>query len=184
VPGRRVLLGDTYACLGSLLAAAGRREEAVAAMRKALDFPPSDAGDYNHLAWILATCSDPEVGDGRRAVELARKAVELAPDDGNYWNTLGVAYCRVADWERAIEALEKSNELAPAGREPLRNAFFLAIAHGQLGKKEQARRWYAQAVAGMEKRAPQNADLRRLQAETEKVLGKLNLLDGKEERGR
>jgi tetratricopeptide (TPR) repeat protein len=153
-------------------------------MRKALDFPPNDAGDYNHLAWLLATCSDPEVGDGRRAVELARKAVELAPDDGNYWNTLGVAYCRVADWKKAIEALEKSNSLVPAGREPLRNAFFLAIAHGQVGNKEQARRWYDQAVAWMEKYAPQNADLRRLHAETEKRLGKLNMLDGNEKSGR
>jgi serine/threonine protein kinase len=184
LPRHRVLLGDTYACLGSVLAAAGRRPEALAAMRKALELPPTDAGDCNHLAWVLATCSDPEVGDGRRAVELARKAVEQAPDNGNYWSTLGVAYCRIGDWKGAIEALKKSNALVRAGAETLTNAFCLAIAHWHLGNKEQARHWYGHAVAGMEKHVPQNADLRRLRAETEKSLGKPKMLDGQGKSGR
>jgi tetratricopeptide (TPR) repeat protein len=89
-------------------------------MRKAFDFPPYDARDYNDLAWVLATCSDPKVADGRRAVELARKAVELAPDDRNYWNTLGVAYSRIGDWKGAVQAWRNATPWAPRGLVPSR----------------------------------------------------------------
>ena len=45
------------------------------------------------------------MADINRAVELATKAVELAPEGGPYWNTLGVARYRAEDWRAAIEAI-------------------------------------------------------------------------------
>ena len=49
--------------------------------------------------------------------------------------------------------------------------FFLAMAHWQLGQKDEARKWHDQAVAGMEKRAPQNEELTRFRAEAAQLLG-------------
>ena len=54
--------------------------------------------------------------------------------------------------------------------------FFLAMAHQQLGNKDEARKWYDQAVKWMEKPREKNAgpsedELRRFQVEAAEVLG-------------
>ena len=45
----------------------------------------------------LATCPEAKFRDPKQAVELAKKAVELDPQGGNYWNTLGTAHYRAGD---------------------------------------------------------------------------------------
>jgi uncharacterized protein HemY len=42
---------------------------------------------------------------------LATKIVELVPNEGSFWNTLGMAHYRAGDWKAAVEALNKSIEL-------------------------------------------------------------------------
>jgi Flp pilus assembly protein TadD len=86
------------------------------------------------------------------------------------WNTLGVAYYYAGEWAAAIEALEKSEALAP-DRQFAHNGFPLAMAHWRLGDQEQARTWYCQAVAWMEKERPMDETLVRFRAETEELLG-------------
>ena len=49
--------------------------------------------------------------------------------------------------------------------------FFLAMSHWQLDQKEEARKWYDQAVACMDKNQPHTEDLRRLRAEAAELLG-------------
>src|SRR5262249_29472502 len=104
-----------------------------------------------------------------RAVEFARKAVELAPKEGNCWNTLGAAQYRAGNWRDAIAALEKSMELQKGG-DP-HDWFVLAMAHWQLGEKEKARNWFGQAVQWMDKNQPKNEELRRFRTEAAEVLG-------------
>jgi hypothetical protein len=53
------------------------------------------------------------------------------------------------------------------------NAFFLAMAHWQLGEKEKARDWYAQAVSWMDEHGT-TEDLKHFRAEAEELLGILN----------
>jgi hypothetical protein len=57
------------------------------------------------------------------------------------------------------------------GNELSHNGFFLAMAHWQLGDKEQAHTWYDQAVQWMEKNKPQDEELGRFRAEAEELLG-------------
>ena len=83
-----------YRNLVSALVRQGKRAEAVAVGRTAIELKPNDAKSYNILAWLLATATETEALDPGRAVELAQKAVELAPQDGDFWNTLGVAQLR------------------------------------------------------------------------------------------
>jgi tetratricopeptide (TPR) repeat protein len=83
---------------------------------------------------------------------------------------LGVAHYRLGDWRQAIATLKKAEELAPGGY-LAQNAFFLSMAHWQLGDKEQARKWYDQAVPWMEKNQSSNEELRRFRAEAEGLLG-------------
>jgi Flp pilus assembly protein TadD len=110
------------------------------------------------------------------AIELARKAVELAPKEALHWNTLGVAHYRAGHWKEAIEALSKSMELQKGALESF-DTFFLAMAHWQFGEKETARQWYDRAVQWLERNQDQLAgntewleELRRFRAEAEELL--------------
>jgi tetratricopeptide (TPR) repeat protein len=144
-------------------------EKAIAAYSKAVELEPESACALNNLAWLLATCSEAQFRDPTRAVELAARASKLTPREGNAWNTLGVAHYRAGEWKAAVVALTKSNELL--GEEELSfNAFFLAMAHGQLGNKEEARSWQDRAVQWMEKNQPQNEELRRFRGEAAALL--------------
>src|SRR5262249_40805106 len=137
--------------LGDLLTARGRREEAgqayaqVIVVRKQLvqKFPAVPAY-CRDLAWVLATCADPQFRDAAQAVRLARQAVERAPQGGDCWRALGVACYRAGDWRGAVTALGKATDLHAGG--DCEEWFFLAMAHWQLGERSQARDWYAQAV--------------------------------------
>ena len=76
---------------------------------------------------------------------LAKEAVELKPQEGRIGNTLGTALYRAGRWKEGIETLEKANQLA-GGKHFSFNAFFLAMAHWQLGDKGEARKWHDRAV--------------------------------------
>ena len=49
--------------------------------------------------------------------------------------------------------------------------FCLAMAHWQLGKKEEARNWYDEAVLWMDKNAKKNEELHRFRSEAAELLG-------------
>jgi serine/threonine protein kinase len=194
--------------LTKLLGKTGRHEEVENVYRPLVEqyerliavFPNHDefmvfgAAVFNHHAWILANSPDDRYRDPKRAVELAKKAVELTPKAALHWNgmmkqhltslwwirdiepklgayssTLGAAQYRAGDWKAAVEALTKSNELL-AEQVPGSSAFFLAMAHWQLGKKEEARNWYNNAVKWMEMNQPKNEELGRFRQEAESVL--------------
>ena len=122
----------------------------------------------NNLSWGLATGSEPKFRNPTCALEFAKKAVELSPNNGAYANTLGVAHYRAGDWKAAIAALEKSMELRNGGDSF--DWFFLAMAHWRLGEKEKAREWYDRAVQWMDKNRPTDEELRRFRAEAAELL--------------
>jgi serine/threonine protein kinase/TPR repeat protein len=129
----------------------------------------ADGLRLNNLAWKLVAEPSPELRDPQSAVMLAEHAVEKSPPVDGCWNTLGLAYCRAGDWYGALAALEKSMELRDGGDSF--DWFFLAMAHHQLGHKEEARKWNEQAVEWMERNAPGHEELRRFRAEAAELLG-------------
>jgi len=130
---------------------------------------PDTIKSMNTVAWELANSPDQKLRDPNRAVALARKAVELAPEKRDYWNTLGAAKYRVGDWKGAIADLTKSCELPKGGDGT--DWFFLAMAHWRLGDKDQSRMWYEKAFEWMEKNKPHDEELRRFRAEAAELLG-------------
>jgi serine/threonine protein kinase/predicted Zn-dependent protease len=130
----------------------------------------ADAATYNRYAWIMATSFDPELRDPPMAVQMARKAVQLAPDRPEPWDTLGAALYRNGEWRAAVEALQKANQILENGN----SYIFLAMAHWQLGDREQAGQCFRKAVEWMGKNKPNPADeesLRRDRAEAAALLG-------------
>jgi tetratricopeptide (TPR) repeat protein len=186
---------------GSTLAASGAdgtvklwraATDAVALARRAA--PDSDdpydvlAASYSLSARVLAMTDDPLERDPARAVELAKRATELVPRAGAYWQTLGVAHYRAGQWREAITALDKSEALldksealAPGSSMNIQNGFFQAsmgingffqaMAHWKLSQKEGARSWYDRAAKWTDQHRPHSPALHRLRLEAAALLG-------------
>ena len=122
---------------------------------------------YNELAWFLATCPDPQLRDPR-ALDLAEMAVRQTPNSAACRRTLGVAQYRAGKWEECIESLQKSLSLdsGEGGPEPA----FLAMAHWQLGHKDEARVWYDRYLNWLQKQPPGNEELQRFRKEAASLL--------------
>src|SRR5262249_37431617 len=140
--------------LGIALAHLGRYDDAVKSYERAILLQKDWAGVRYSLAWLLATCPDVRKRDPGRALEMARKAVELDPKHGGYWNVLGVSHYRAGNWKDAVAALQKSGELTRGGA--CSDWLFLAMAHWQVGDRGQAQKWYDKAVRWMENNHPQD----------------------------
>ena len=126
--------------------------------------------ECNNVAWQLATSADVALRDGHRAVDLARRAIELAPQEPSFWKTLGTALYRSGDRRTAIETLKIADELM-LGQAFSHDAFFIAMAHWQVGDADAARKWYVAAARWMEKGDPKNEELVRIRAEAAALVG-------------
>jgi Flp pilus assembly protein TadD len=155
--------------LAAALAGKGDLEAAVREFEQAIRMDPKLALACNNLAQLLASVSQPNLRDPCRAVRLAEQAVRLSPNEGNYWHTLGVAHYRAGDPKAALGALEKAMQLRAPG--DAAGWLVRAMAHGQLGQKDQARQWYDKANQWIEQKQPKDDALHRLRSEAEQVLG-------------
>ena len=97
------------------------------------------------------------------------KAVELAPECWQCWNTLGVARFRNGDWRGARDAL-----LTSVAKKPGENAFdgfFLAMTWWHLGDRQAARDWMGRAEGWRLQNRPDDVELLRFRAEVEQLVG-------------
>ena len=131
------------------------------------------SNNLNNLAWLLVTYPDPARHHPEAAVSYARRAVELAPESGNDWNTLGVAYYRAGNWEDAKNSLERSMNLRKGGDSF--DWFFLSLVHHKLGHPEAARQLCEKAVRWYQQNKPDDRELHRFQAEAASELRLPNL---------
>ncbi len=146
-------------------------EGAVREYTEVVRLNPGHVSANNRLAWLSATAADPALRDPKKALACARKAVELEPKNGEFRNTLGAAYYCNGEWREAVSELDQTLKLRPDGFNGT-SYFFLAMAHWQLGEKDQARAWYEKGVQQAEKNAPNDsATLQRVRAEAASVIG-------------
>jgi serine/threonine protein kinase len=157
-----------YVCWGRALAGAGADASAMAEWVQAVR-AAENAQVVNEAAWLLAITFEPGFQNPKKAVELAEQAVSMSPQNGSFWNTLGVASYRAGQWQDAVDALTKSVQLRPGGN--VWDWLFLAMAHQRLGHAEEAGPWYDRAVQWVDKNKPADEDLRRFRAEAAAVLG-------------
>lgn len=84
-------------------------QKAVETYREKIQEAPEDATYYNHLAWLVGNTE----GDLDEALRCAQKAVELAPDAGGYYDTLGRVYFARGDLANALKYQTKAVQLDP-----------------------------------------------------------------------
>ena len=124
------------------------------------------------ICWHLVQRDAPRVTEPAYAVELAGRAVALQPESVPAWHAMGMARYRAGQWEEAIAALMKANELEHDKGFAF-NGFFLAMAYHHKGDAKEARSWYARSVSWLadHKVEDQNAVRYRNEAASQLGLG-------------
>jgi Flp pilus assembly protein TadD len=77
--------------------------KAVSDYRESVRLAPDDPDGYSNLAWLLATCPEDGLRDGKRAVELATRACELSGwTDANDIENLAAAHAEDRRFDEAV----------------------------------------------------------------------------------
>ncbi|HEV3446143.1 MAG TPA: protein kinase, partial [Gemmataceae bacterium] len=124
--------------------ALGKPHEAAVDREAALQAASREPLAINREAWRMLAGPAAE-RNPRRALDLARRAVQLAPDDLNVANTLGVAEYRNGLFEQAKITLEGCLAKHADKRDAF-DLFFLAMCYQRLGASANARECLAKAL--------------------------------------
>lgn len=90
----------------------GHWEKAAEVYERILKLNPADSGVLNNYAWLLATCPDDKLRDGKRALEMAVSACEITfYAEAHILSTLASAHAELGDFEKAREWARKAVEL-------------------------------------------------------------------------
>ncbi len=119
--------------LARQLEKAGKFAEAVQAYREAARRYPNDPIALNNLAWSLAANPRSELRNGKEAVQLASKAVELTGQQPIFIGTLAAVYVEDGQFAKAVEMAKKARDIALLTRQPE-----VAAIYEQLLKKYSA----------------------------------------------
>jgi uncharacterized protein (TIGR03067 family) len=104
-------------------------DKAAADLEAGVRLHPADAEALNELAWLLATCPDPRVRDGRRAVVHAKNACDLAKwADAGLIDTLAAAHAEAGQFDEAVTFGRKAVALAEKGPKDAREEFRAHLA--------------------------------------------------------
>lgn len=117
----------------------GRWGEAEADLRQALALSPDNAEILNHLGYNLVD-RGLSLEEGMR---LISRAVDLEPRSGLILDSLGWAYLKLGDYDRAVVHLERAVELTPG--DPVINEH-LGDAYWYTGRRLEARFQWRRAL--------------------------------------
>ncbi len=106
-----IYLKRGYSKLAREYSRLNRTDDAVNAFEQLLRHFPGDASMMNSFAWFIFKQELKPYY--KRGIEVARSAVQIAPDNDAIWDTLGQLLFAAGETDKAIEAMSKATELAP-----------------------------------------------------------------------
>lgn len=102
-----------YIHRGDVFAELARYNDAARDYRRALGIDPGYGRGYQSAAWLMATCPQERFRAPQRAVEAARKAIQLDGEaDYRYLDTLAAAYAAAGQFDSAVETQDKALDRA------------------------------------------------------------------------
>lgn len=111
---------DVHVQMGYVLLKLGKQAESELSFLSALESDEGEYSAYLGLAECYRTLKRPE-----EELKMVRKAMEIAPEDPDVWNSQGVALEVNGDLLEATEAYEKALALAPNHRKAANNLGFV-----------------------------------------------------------
>ena len=109
----RLNFAEAHTALGNAFLQKRALGEAAVHYEKSLEITPDTIVTLNNLALIYATCSDAQLRNGFRAIELAKRADELcAGKNPSIVRTLAAAYAESGQFKEATETAERALKLA------------------------------------------------------------------------
>ncbi len=101
--------------IGNAWVGLGKFRRAIEHYRQTLRLSPDSLKANNNLAWLLATCPDAEIRDGKRAVELALRVNRLSGGThSSFLDTLAAAYAEAGQYPEAVETARRALKAADA----------------------------------------------------------------------
>jgi Flp pilus assembly protein TadD len=88
---------------GSLYQQSGEYAKAIEDYNKAIPLDPHSAKAAGALAWLLATCQEDSIRNGKRAVQVANIALMRGHDDWHNLDALAAALAESGDFEQAVK---------------------------------------------------------------------------------
>ena len=104
---------EAHRRLAQALSQQNKSKEVISHYREALRLKPDFADALNELAWILATVPDAGLRSGTEAVQLAKRACELAPNrQAAFLTTLSAAHAETGRFSDAIATAKTAGKVA------------------------------------------------------------------------
>ena len=97
---------EVYTSRGVAFFRKGDYQRAQNDLDLALEKNPDNTNAMNQKAWMLAVCPDPRYRDGKKALELARKAINIKTTP-NYLDTLAAVYAENGRYKEAATVQRK-----------------------------------------------------------------------------
>jgi WD40 repeat protein len=151
--------------------------EMSAPLRKAalkqLETFAEDPNELNDLAWLVVVKASRPAKDYEFALRQVQRSCELSPNTYRV-HTLGVAYYRIGDYQKALATLRKAIAMRPEKerKEDVWDLPFLAMIHQRLGQPDQARTYLKNLrdLAKQSRDTAAEAQYRALLAEAEELI--------------
>jgi tetratricopeptide (TPR) repeat protein len=105
---------ETLTQRGNLAAEQGDYEQATKSYQRAITADPKSSDANRSLAWLMATCPNPEVFNPQQAIACAEQAAKLSSGtDFLILDTLAAAHASAGQFKEAIAIEEKAIASAP-----------------------------------------------------------------------
>lgn len=106
--------GDSHRIIGDVYTWQRKYPPALRRYEMAMRYNPDDTATLQALAWVLSTCEDKNLRDGKYAVKLATRAAKITKfRDPIVLDTLAAAYARLGRFDDAIQTARHAFNLMP-----------------------------------------------------------------------
>lgn len=109
-----------YIVRGQILDGQGRCDEAIKDFEKGMSFDPEKFNTRMNIAWVLSTCPDDEIRNGKKALKIINDCRGTDEEGVETLKSSAAAYAELGNFEQAIafqkKAIAKAKERKSSGK--------------------------------------------------------------------